>query len=149
MVRRQAPHKPGPAQVRLGLRRFLAVGEGWMVGLDTVPGISHARIVDNQIPGVWVRPGVGIVFVVGGDRGKIQQLLEDHEGTGVALVLVHRPSTAWDRSKANMRWRWWQARHRRPYGVLPAWLYSALPAWVKSSPPLVPTAAKGLPPKRA
>ncbi len=146
MVKATQPARPGPAQIRLGIRGWLLTApRGWLLGLDQCRGVVRAIITDHEVPGVHMRRGVAVVEVWGGKRSQVALLLENQEGPGLSLVLVWREPTALMRTQAWLAWRWWQARHARPWGWLPGRLYRALPTMVKSSPPIgvrMPTKAK-------
>lgn len=120
----------------MGLRGWLLTGpRGWQIGLDQCRGVARATITDCENANLSMRKGVAIVEVWGGDRHEVARVVEEHETSALAMVLVWREAGVLTRAWSRVRWMWWRARMVRPWGWLPMWGYRRLPRWVMSSPP--------------
>lgn len=93
-------------------RRAAAVQRGVLLGLDAIPGVVLARLVDHGTPGVTMPPGTVVCEVWGGKAFAVLEQVRAHSPRGLLVVVVHHEDvgplqrvTAW--------WRWTLHRVRR------------------------------------
>lgn len=105
------------------VRRVLAVGRGYSVGLDELGDkIARVRVIETGTEGVRMPPGTAVFEVWGAPSLEIEDLdavVERKRPAGVVVAVALRRARWWHWLSRWVRWRRWVFRYRLA-GVLRA-----------------------------
>lgn len=98
------PRRPTTPGAWRQLERLHAVGRGWQLDLDTIPGVVAVRVSERG-PGQAMHEGSAVVEVWGGDPAAVLRTVETKAPQGVAIVAVVREPSWGMRLRRWVRWR--------------------------------------------
>lgn len=101
----------------LRARRAVAVGRGVLLGLDTLPDVVIADVIDHGSPGVTMPPGTIVVRVWGGDPDAAIELVSRLRPAGTVAITEWRPAHL--RHRLVAAWRWYTHRIRALFARQP------------------------------
>lgn len=88
---------------RIQARRAIACGRAVLLGVDAVPDVVLARMVEHGEPGVTMPPGAVLLEVWGGRPSEILPTVRANTPAGVAVMVICHVAGRFQRLAA-----WWR-----------------------------------------